>query len=402
MFVHSGQLPHVLEPRAYFDEQWFEREQQTLFRRAWNYVCLASDLSRPGDRFGTTICGIPIVVSNHDGTLCAFKNVCAHRHSQIAPDGQSHDVSLRCQIHGWEYDCSGHLSKLPDGRSFKGLKAADYCLRKFPVERAGPFIFVNLESSSPTFQEHLGKFAPEFDRFFSNHRHIDTWVTEHPVNWKIIVENAVESYHVPMVHPETFADYRAEELHDHLLEPTYSRYGDLLPYEAEKSLEAVGFRMYTKWLIKNPTFQRFVHVHLYPNLLLYFGDVYSSMAVLEPLGPQKTRYSLLSFVPSEIHWGPLGRLTQKTAMLLFVRMFKKILGEDMTRWPPVQTGLQHSNGSGILSAREERVFAFQQFVKQQVEGVAPPELSSNGAAKGCLISEKDRVADQDAAVPASS
>lgn len=376
MFVHSGQLDHVLEPRAYFDEAWFEREQRSLFGRNWNFFCLADDVARPGDRFAREICGIPVVVQNDQGTLHALKNVCAHRHSQMVPNGASHDNALRCQIHGWEYGCDGHLSKLPDGRSFKGLKAADYCLKSFRVERFGQFVFVNLDYNGPTFSEHLGSFADEFGRFFSNVRHINTWTTEHPVNWKIIVENAVESYHVPMVHPETFADYRPEEEHDHRLEPSYTRYGDLLPYAAEKSLEATGFRLYTKWLIKNPSFQRFVHVHLYPNLLLYFGDIYSSMAVLEPLGPQRTRYTLLSFVPTEIHWGGLGKLAQNLSMVLFVRMFKKILREDMERWPPVQSGLLHSNQRGILSAREERVYAFQRYVSGQVQNETGAGINS--------------------------
>lgn len=378
MFVHAGRLDHLLKPRAYYEAEWFQREQQAIFGRSWNFFCLFDAVSRPGDRFAAEVCGIPVVVYNEGETLYALHNVCAHRHSQICPPGRTHDKSLRCQIHGWEYDCTGHLSKLPDGRSFKGLKAVDYCLKTFRAERSGPFVFVNLESTAPSFEEHLGNFATEFRHFFANYRHINTWTTEHPVNWKIIIENAVESYHVPMVHPETFADYRAEELHDHGLEPTYTRYADLLPYEAEKSLEAVGFRLYTKWLIRNPTFQRFVHVHLFPNFLLYFGDIYSSIAVVEPLSPTRTRYTLLSFVPGDIRWGALGRCVQNLSMVLFVRMFKKILGEDMVRWPPVQTGLEHSGQSGVLSAREERVYAFQRYLLQQVDpaaNVPVPELN---------------------------
>ncbi len=33
--------------------------------------------------------------------------------------------TLRCQIHGWEYDESGSLAKMTDGRSFKGFKGGE-------------------------------------------------------------------------------------------------------------------------------------------------------------------------------------------------------------------------------------------------------------------------------------
>jgi choline monooxygenase len=371
MFQHQGQLEHRLPPGAYFRPEWAERENQNLFRNSWQVACLYEEIREPGSRFALRIAGEPVVVVNQAGTLSAFGNVCAHRHSQIVPDGASRDSRFRCQIHGWEYDQEGHLSHLPDGRSFRGIKARDYCLTRFRVERSGPFVFVNLSAEGPSFQEYLGTFAGEFQQFFGNCRHIDTWATEHPVNWKIIIENAVESYHVPMVHPETFVDYRAEELHDHRLEPSFTRYGDLLEYRNEKSSEAYVFRLYSWLLLRNPTLRRFTHVHLFPNMLLYFGDVYSSLTVVEPLGPTRSRYRMYSFAPAAIRWGPLGRTVQQVSMGVLVPKFKAILQEDMARWPPVQQGLENSRQKGILSAREERVFAFQDYLVNRLgEGFA--------------------------------
>jgi phenylpropionate dioxygenase-like ring-hydroxylating dioxygenase large terminal subunit len=366
MFQLTGKLEHVLPPTAYFAADWYEREQERLFKASWQFACLAEQVEKPGSRFALKIGGEPVVIVNQKGTVSALGNVCAHRHSQIVPDGASRDSRFRCQIHGWEYDETGRLSHLPDGRSFRGLKAHDYCLKRYRLERFGPLLFVNLADDGPSFREHLGSFASEFDRFYAHHRHIDTWSTEHPVNWKVIIENAVESYHVPMVHPSTFQDYRAEELHDHLLAPTYTRYGDLMEYRSEKSVEAYLFRFYTWFLLRNPTYRRFVHVNLFPNMLLYFGDVFSALKIVEPLDAGRTRYTMLSFVPESVHWGPLGRALQSLSMQIFVPQLKKILREDMVRWPPVQAGLRRSPHKGTLSAREERVYAFQEYVTQQL------------------------------------
>ena len=61
-------------------------------------------------------------------------------------------------------------------------------------EVCGPFLLVCLSDQEASFRCHLGDFASEFDASFGNHRHFGTWKTTHAVNWKIIVENAVESY----------------------------------------------------------------------------------------------------------------------------------------------------------------------------------------------------------------
>ncbi|HUE16275.1 MAG TPA: aromatic ring-hydroxylating dioxygenase subunit alpha [Planctomycetaceae bacterium] len=366
MFQLQGKLDHLLPPAAYHAADWHERELEDLFRASWQLACLAEQVKKPGSRFALRIAGEPVVIVNQNGTVSALGNVCAHRHSQIVPDGPSQDSRFRCQVHGWEYDETGRLSHLPDGRSFRGLKAHDLCLSRYRVEQCGPFVFVNLSPEGPSFQEYLGSFAEEFQQFFAHCRHIDTWVTEHPVNWKIIVENAVESYHVPMVHPTTFEDYRAEELHDHRLEPSFTRYADMMEYRSEKSAEAYLFRFYSWFLLRNPTYQRFTHVHLFPNMLLYFGDIYSAFKVIEPLGATRSRYTMYSFAPDAIHWGPLGRMLQSLSMRVLVPKLKTILQEDMARWPPVQQGLEKSRHKGVLSAREERVYAFQDYVVKKL------------------------------------
>jgi choline monooxygenase len=380
MFVHSGKLPHLLEPKAYFDPAWFEREQTAVFSDSWQAICPSALVARSGQRFARTVLGVPIVVWNCEGTLYAFRNVCAHRHSQIVQDGPSCGERLQCQIHGWEYGPTGELAHLPDGRSFRGLKAVDYRIGKIAVEKAGAFVFVNLARNPGSLTDHLGAFAPEYNRFYDDLRIVSSSDREYPVNWKVVCENAVESYHVPMVHTKTYEDYRPEELHDHSLAPTYSRYGDLLPYAAEKKLESLGFRAYTWLLINNPTYKRFTHVHLFPNHLFYFGDIYSDLRLVEPLSAERCRILTWSFVPANVRLGLLGRLIQDASMLVFLRMGKKIGKEDSDRWPPVQAGIRNSTSSGILSAREERVYALQQYVADRLRNPSGPETGGEQAA----------------------
>lgn len=376
MFRFSGKLDHLLEPRAYHDPEWFAAEIQAVFRPAWNLLCLAMEVASPGDRYSGTIAGQPIVVVNDGGTLKAFSNVCGHRHSLICREGCSHGERMKCQIHGWEYDVDGHLAKIPDGKHFKVVRPGDFSLHRYRVERCGPFVFVSLAAEGPSFEEHLGTFASEFHHWFDDVRLVDTWIHEHDVNWKVPVENAVESYHVPVVHPNTFQDFRDEELHDHRLEPTYSRYGDLLPYDKKPGLVSMGFRAYTHLLIKNPTYARFTHVHLFPNMLLYVGDIFRSFTAVEPLAPKRFRYRCYGFVPRDVRFGWPGRRLQDLSMVLFLRSFRRIIGEDVALWPPVQQGIAASDHRGVLSAREERVHAFQRYVCEKLGRMPSSTLPS--------------------------
>lgn len=372
MFHFSGKLDHLLEPRAYHDAAWHEREQAAVFRSGWNLLCLAAEVARPGDRFAGTVAGKPVVVVNDAGILKAFSNVCGHRHSLICPIGHGRGERMKCQIHGWEYDGDGNLAKIPDGKHFKVVKPGDFALHSYRVERCGPFVFVSLAPTGPSFEDHLGSLAPEFHQWYDDVRLVDTWIHEHDVNWKVPVENGVESYHVPMVHPTTYQDYRDEELHDHLLEPTYTRYRDLLPYEKKPGLVSLGFRVYSTLLIPNATLARFTHTHVFPNIMLYYGDVYRGLTVIEPLGPKRFRYQGYGFVPARVRFGWLGQRLQDLAMMVFIRMGRKIIGEDVALWPPVQQGLEASDHRGVLSAREERVYAFQRYV---VDAMAASEAS---------------------------
>ncbi len=366
MFVHSHSLEHILPTEAYYSLDWFSKEQDCIFRPQWTFFCTVDDVRHDGDRFAGEVQGHPVVVINRNDKLHALRNVCAHRHSEIVRRGCTHGTALKCQIHGWEYDESGDLTKITDGRSFHGFKAQGLCLQSFRVERAGDLVFVCLDQQSPSLREHLGAFADEFEQYYTNIRRIDLFQVEAPVNWKVIAENAVESYHVPMIHPNTYQDYRAEELHDHRLEATYSRYCDLMSYQSERTLESYGFRFYTWLLIQNPNYRRFAHVHWYPNSMLYFGDIFRAFNVLTPLGPERTRLTFHSFAPRAIHGGWLGRLLQDLSLAYFLRVGKRIVNEDLSFWPPVQRGIKHSPFRGILSCREERVYGIQRYVAEKM------------------------------------
>lgn len=363
MFVHQTKLEHVLPASDYHSAEAFEREQESLFRQQWQIIGLSDAVAKPGGYLAAELSGLPVIVHNQDGVISGFRNACAHRHAQLRPNGCGNQERLTCQYHGWQYNAEGRVAKIPDGGSFKGIKAEQFCLGKIRTEVLGPFVFATLAPSGPSMREFLGEFASEFDQYFGAHRLFSQWETAHPVNWKIVCENAVESYHVPLVHPNTFANYRDQSLHDHRLADSHTRYADLQPWD--QSIVSKGFRTLASLLLKHPNYERFKHTHLYPNHLLYYGELMSTWTIVEPLGPKSSRYQLFAFVPKDVRYGIAGRCAQDLSSGLLLRQLKRILGEDMGIWPAIQRGLEASDNPGILSCREERIWAFQRFIADQ-------------------------------------
>jgi choline monooxygenase len=312
MFQHQGKLSPRLPPAAYRDTATFAREREAIFRHAWHPIAAYAQLAQPGQYVARDVAGVPVVVRNDGGTLRAFENVCVHRHSMVVADGCGAAQRLRCQYHGWEYDGNGRIAKIPDATHLKGFKAKEVGLTPVRVERFGPMVMVNPSATAPPVREAFGAVADEVLAHLSAHRLAAVRVTERAVNWKVIVENAVESYHVPVVHPTTFGAYREEALHDHELAPTFTRYLDLEPWGTSTAgrvaeLAARVFR-------PAPTLRRMTHLHVFPSTLLFYGDLVSDFAVVEPLGPERARHTSYVFLPDDApRAAPAARRVQLAA-----------------------------------------------------------------------------------------
>jgi phenylpropionate dioxygenase-like ring-hydroxylating dioxygenase large terminal subunit len=327
-------------------------------------VCLARQLEKSGDQFALQIDGTPVVVRNVGGTLRAFRNVCAHRHSLIAREGASHSDALRCQYHGWEYAPDGRVAKVPDGRSFKGIEPASMCLDTFRVDTFAHVVFVNLAPGTATFRDDLGELASELDKFYGATELYTTAEETHEINWKIICENAVESYHVPLVHQQTFANYRDERFHEHRLRPHFTSYRDIEPWSS--SWFARASQILTRVALRAPTMQRFTHTHVFPNVLLYYRDLVADMIVIEPLGPMRSRQIMHLYMPTDVRIRAIQMPLLRAYTALWSRLGAKIVAEDRAAWRGVQEGMKHSTHAGILSAREERVYHFQKWVAERL------------------------------------
>lgn len=366
MWVHKGRLPVVLDPARYAGRADHDREIEALFLPGWSCVGSLDDIAREGDFFTTELFERPILVRNVGGEPRAFLNVCAHRHSLLTSEARGRCARTRCQLHGWEYDDEGRVCKIPDARSFAPIPrgAESERLRRFHTEVREKLIFVSLNEGAPPLDDALGgaTLALLHEGFGPRYRQIARWDIDHPANWKVPVENAIESYHVPAVHPGSFVNHGPEEGEDHVLADAYTSHKD------SDDASSIVYRAVMRGLRRSPHFS-YRHHHAFPSMMLALTDAMSFLQVILPTSPTTSRSIVRLFVyRGDPGWIP-GFFVSRLAAL-FIRPFVgRVLREDLAVHGAIQRGLASPDkpGPGSISAREERIYAFQRWVSANVK-----------------------------------
>src|SRR5437588_4723210 len=124
----------------YVDPEILRREQEQIFRPAWQYAGHVAEAPAPGTFFATRAGRTPVVVTRaRDGELRAFLNVCRHRGFQVA-QGEGRRATLQCGYHAWTYELDGALRTAPRSERERGFAQEELGLVGIQVETFGPFV----------------------------------------------------------------------------------------------------------------------------------------------------------------------------------------------------------------------------------------------------------------------
>lgn len=187
----------------YTDQRVLEWERRRLFATTWQYVGALNQLRMPGDFLSAEIAGEPvIVVRDEAGVLRAFYNVCQHRAGPLVEERSGSCKSLRCAYHGWTYGLDGALKRTPQWAPKTGFCLEKHGLRPLRVEPFGPLVFIHQGDGVPPLAELFGEMVVEtaalkLDEFQFYKRHVYTLNCD----WKVYVDNYLEGYHIPYLHP---------------------------------------------------------------------------------------------------------------------------------------------------------------------------------------------------------
>jgi len=210
-FDTDGLPAHGLPGEAYVSSAFMQIEQQFLFNNCWVFVGYAHQLARSGDVRPIQVAGLPLfLLRDQQNEVVAFHNVCRHRNLKLIDEADNCGKLIRCPYHSWSYDLCGVLKNAPYFGGTKqalpeGFRFEDNGLMPANCEVWHDWIFVNLSSQPDSFEDFL---APIKRQLGTND--VSDYVPratldlgEVPCNWKLLMENFIEPYHVQFVHRAT-------------------------------------------------------------------------------------------------------------------------------------------------------------------------------------------------------
>ena len=192
---------------AYFSQELFELECETLFKTHWQFVCHVNEAADIGAYVTYDVAGErALVIRGHDGILRAFHNLCRHRGSRIVPDARGVcNKAMVCPYHGWAYNLDGRLRGIANRDTFPPMQAEKWGLKPLEMEIWNGLVFIRFQAGpQPAVAEILARFDDEIAPYdLANMVPTDSNSMDDllPVNWKSVRDVDNEGYHVRQAHP---------------------------------------------------------------------------------------------------------------------------------------------------------------------------------------------------------
>ena len=317
------QFASTIPASYYFDGSVLSDENRNVFGRTWQLVGRADQVAEKGSYFTAAIGSEPVlVVRGSDGTLRAMSNVCRHRAGPVAK-GEGKKPVLQCGYHGWTYSLEGRLLATPEMEGIECFQRSDFALPQFKIEEWNGLLFANIDRDAEPLSAVLGKLVDDMPaNDYASFRLAARKEWELDCNWKVYVDNYLEGYHIPIVHPGLFKEldypnYRTETKGNYSIQ--------FAPTKRAQRIRTSGGDDQVRYF------------WLYPNLMLnVYPDNFSTNLIV-PLGPQRT---LTVF---EWFFRDPDSAKVKTELADTIAFSDEIQVEDIEICEAVQRGLQSQN-----------------------------------------------------------
>ena len=246
----------TIPARLYNDPVYLELELERIFGKTWQLVGRTDQVRETGQFFTTDIGDEAIVVLRDGDTLRGYHNVCLHRAGPVAY-GCGKRQTMQCKYHGWTYNLRGELLRAPEMEGTANFRADEMRLLPVQVASWGPLVFANLDLKAPPVEHFLEDIPQKVARLHPERMQYvmsKEWTID--CNWKVYIDNYLEGYHVPVVHPGLYKelDYDGYSVEPHRY---YSRqHAPIRPNESGSpdrmySTEEGGGEAFYYWVFPN-------------------------------------------------------------------------------------------------------------------------------------------------------
>ena len=221
-FEKATPIPSVVNHSIEF----YNHEQAKIFNKEWICIGRCDEIPSTGDFLTHEIAGTPILaVRQKSGEIMGFVNACAHRFTCIVNEKSGHAFAFTCPNHAWTYGIDGKLNHAPFMDLKSDFNAKNNNLESLHTESWEGFLYITLSKNpskkvSESLESFRNNIVGQYD--MNNYQTVIRETMSWDTNWKNLIENFTESYHVPIAHPKTFAghkkqikDYECGEDSDH-------------------------------------------------------------------------------------------------------------------------------------------------------------------------------------------
>jgi phenylpropionate dioxygenase-like ring-hydroxylating dioxygenase large terminal subunit len=349
-----------------------DAEKELILTRSWQCVGRTADIATPGDHltgevperhpdgsFGTRSV---LVAHGDDGVIRGFDNVCIHRGAPLV-SGCGHEARFTCPYHAWVYRLDGQLVGAPymqhtdeaDGSSFD---PSQHRLGQLPLEVWEGFVFVNASADAAPLGPSLAGLTDVVGRFgmadyVPVHQQVDVWST----NWKLLVENFMDTYHVFKVHKATFGADSESPLNTTMF-PGTDAWAHHVALDREEMAHHHQRSLTGDWR------RAVVLAALFPTHVMQLQPDYLWYLQITPIGTDKVRIRWDVSIAPEV----LAAQTDRHAYVAsIVRLLEAVNAEDR----PIVEGVRRSADGpqfrrGPLSIYEQNVFDFDRYVARRL------------------------------------
>ena len=364
-FEAPGPVLRGLPAAAYTSDAFFALENERIFGESWVFAGFAHELARPGDVVPVTVAGQPVLlVRDTQQRVRAFHNVCRHRCLKLVDEPGNAGRTIRCPYHSWTYGLDGALHVAPyfGGRDPRAVPAGfdrtEHGL--VPVRSATwhDWIFVDLGGGAPSFEDYLAPLRRRLDGLDLGRMHhlVTLDFGEVAANWKLLMENFIEPYHVQFVHSTTTEQPLAD--HYTIIEPGIIEPGVSEPGCLGCAVDVAGTAKRDDTLSADSRF-----LTLFPNFVLglYLPDQVG-VHLDVPLAPDRT-------LQRRAIYGLGAEPASAERAERLARLWRDVHREDHAICERLQTGrASHvAAGGGVLSpVWEDSVRSFQDLVASRL------------------------------------
>ena len=340
-----------LPAESYTDHEFWKKECNTVLSDDWLFVGFVHELKNPGDVIPLSIAGKPIfLVKNVNSEITAFHNVCSHRCLKLIDEKKNIGKIIRCPYHAWSYDLDGKLKAAPhvggtNQHKPEGFNFLDHGLKPIKIHIWHDWIFINFNGKAKKFEEYVKPLSKRFnDIDLTKLKYIatlDFGVIN--TNWKFLIENFIEPYHVQFVHKTT----TNQPLKDHYTFVDGKCYGSGIDVENEDDKNDSALSVTSRYL---SLFPNFIIGTYFPNQVGVYLNV--------PISPSLTSQKRIIYTTD-------GKDMSKKEIKITKDIWWSVHKEDHEMCERLQEGRSSpaaSNGGLLSPVWEKGVQAFQKLI----------------------------------------